>query len=110
MAAAQDNPPVTSHADKITSGSGRTTLEGNVVLIVNGVVVRADRAVIQGGEVALEGDVRLTLPKPAYTAAAMRSRIQAPPVPSPPVPSPSPRPRIIDTPIPLPWEPPAPQR
>ena len=30
----------------------------------HGVVVRADRAVIKDGEVQLEGNVRLTLPKP----------------------------------------------
>ena len=41
----------------------QTTYEGNVVLTVNGVLVRADRAVIKDGEVALEGNVRLTLPQ-----------------------------------------------
>jgi hypothetical protein len=40
----------------------QSTLTGNVVLTVNGVLVRADRAVIKDGEVALEGNVRLTLP------------------------------------------------
>jgi hypothetical protein len=40
------------------------TLTGNVVLEVNGVIVRADQAVIKDGEVTFEGNVRLTLPQP----------------------------------------------
>lgn len=43
--------------------TGRT-LVGNVVLRVNGVTVRADRAVIKDGEVTFEGSVRMTLPQP----------------------------------------------
>ena len=42
----------------------QTTLTGNVVLEVNGVLVRADRMVVKDGEVELEGNVRMTLPKP----------------------------------------------
>ena len=42
----------------------QTTLSGNVLFEVNGVLVRADRAVIKDGEVVLEGNVRLTLPTP----------------------------------------------
>ena len=42
----------------------QTTLTGNVVLEVNGVLVRADRMVIKEREVSLEGNVRLTLPQP----------------------------------------------
>jgi hypothetical protein len=111
FAAAQDNNlPVTSHADQITSDSGRTTLDGNVVLIVNGVVVRADRAVIQDGEVTLEGGVRLTLPRRVYASAVTSARIPAKPASAPLGPPPSPGPRIIDTPIPPPWEPPTRQR
>ena len=43
----------------------RSTLTGNVLLEVNGLLVRADRAVAdhQSGEIRLEGNVRLTLPK-----------------------------------------------
>ena len=41
----------------------QTTYTGNVVLEVNGVLVRADRAVIKGGDVELEGNVRLTMPQ-----------------------------------------------
>ena len=104
IAAAQDQP-FTTQADKVAVGPTQTTLTGNVVLTVNGVVVRADRAVIQNGDVTLEGNVRLILPKPVYTAAAMRDRIQSPPrIPEPYVPS---RPQQIDTPIPPPWQPPA---
>jgi lipopolysaccharide assembly outer membrane protein LptD (OstA) len=80
IAAAQDNPRVSTSADRVVrEQSGRTILTGNVVLTVDGVTVRADRVVLQNGEATLEGNVRLTLPKPVYTAAAMRSRIQAPP-------------------------------
>ena len=35
----------------------------NVMFQVNGVTVRADRAVINGGEVTLDGNVRLTMPQ-----------------------------------------------
>ena len=35
----------------------------NVVFQVNGVTVRADRAVINGGEATLDGNVRLTMPQ-----------------------------------------------
>ena len=47
----------------VASSSKRTRLTGNVVIEVNGVAVRADRAVIEDGEVTLEGNVRLTLPQ-----------------------------------------------
>jgi len=73
--AAAQAPPFTVHADKVlrdviwdlggkTSVPVQSTYIGNVVLEVNGVLVRADRAVIKDGEVALEGNVRLTVPKP----------------------------------------------
>jgi lipopolysaccharide assembly outer membrane protein LptD (OstA) len=102
IATAQDNPRVSTSADRVVrEQSGRTILTGNVVLTVDGVTVRADRVVIQNGEATLEGNVRLILPKPVYTAAAMRSRISSEPTPN----------RIetpkIDTPIPQPWQPPA---
>ena len=44
--------------------SGQITLRGNVSIQVNGVLVRADRAVVNQREVTLEGDVRMTLPPP----------------------------------------------
>ena len=108
IAAAQDNPRVSTSADRmVREQSGRTTLTGNVVLTVDGVTVRADRVVIQNGEATLEGNVRLTLPKPVYTAEAMRNRIQAQPPRVPPVqPRVAPGPKQIDTPIPQPWQPP----
>ena len=75
--AAAQAPPYTVQADRhiveATWGAPlgqaapvvrQTMLTGNVVLQVNGVVVRADRATIKDGEVALEGNVRLTLPMP----------------------------------------------
>ena len=73
--AAAQAPPFTVRADKVlrdviwdlgakTSVPVQSTYVGNVVLEVNGVLVRADRAVIKDGEVALEGNVRLTLPTP----------------------------------------------
>lgn len=99
--AAAQAPPFTSQAEKvIREQSGRTTLVGNVVLTVNGVVVRADHAVIQDGEVTLEGNVRLTLPEPVYTAEAMRNRI------TPPVVRYRVEPLKIDPPMPEPWQPP----
>lgn len=71
--AAAQAPPYTVQADRINRqitwdlGSKaatpvQTTFVGNVVLVVNGVTVRADRAVVKDGEVQLEGNVRLTLP------------------------------------------------
>ena len=91
IAAAQDNPRVSMSAERaVREQSGRTILTGSVVLTVDGVTVRADRVVIQNGEATLEGNVRLTLPKPVYTAEAMRNRIQ----------------KQIDTPIPPAWQPP----
>lgn len=101
MADAQDDPRVSTSAEKVVrEQSGRTTLTGNVVLTINGVVVRADRAVIQDSEVTLEGNVRLTLPKPVYTAETMRGRVrqQVNPYRVDTL--------IIDTPIPQPWQPP----
>jgi len=72
--AAAQAPPYTVRADKhILSGTlsaeppgwtlKQRMLTGNVVLEVNGVIVRADQAVITDGEVTFEGNVRLTLPQ-----------------------------------------------
>jgi len=63
IATAQD-PPFTVQGDRVAVATGQTTLTGHVFLEVNGVLVRADRAVIKDREVALEGNVRLTLPQP----------------------------------------------
>ena len=74
--AAAQTAPFSVQADnllrEVTWGVGgapvpvQTTLTGHVSFVVNGVFVRADRAVIneKDGEVTLEGNVRLTLPKP----------------------------------------------
>ena len=44
---------------------GGIELTGDVLLNLNGVVVRADRAVVNNGELAVEGNVRITLPPPS---------------------------------------------
>ena len=62
LAVAQDIPRFSSSADKAVSEARRRVLTGNVVVTLNGVEVKADRAVIQNGEVSLEGNVRMTLP------------------------------------------------
>ena len=62
LAVAQDAPLFSSSADKAVSEAGRRVLTGNVVVTLNGVEVKADRAVIQNDEVSLEGNVRMTLP------------------------------------------------
>ena len=72
--AAAQAPPYTVQADRgnfqqaiLDPGSKagnpvQATFTGNVVFVVNGVTVRADRAVVKDGEVQLEGNVRMTLP------------------------------------------------
>ena len=63
IVAAQDIPRFSFSSDKsVREQSGRRELIGNVVVTVNGVEVKADRAVIQNGEVTFEGNVRMTLP------------------------------------------------
>ena len=62
LAVAQDIPRFSSSADNAVNETGRRVLIGNVVVTLNGVEVKADRAVIQNGEVSLEGNVRMTLP------------------------------------------------
>jgi len=67
-------PPYTVRADKTILSATLSAdppgwtlkhrmLTGNVVLEVNGVIVRADQAVIADGEVTFEGNVRMTLPQ-----------------------------------------------
>ena len=65
FAAAQVVPRLQAEAATIVQdASGQITLAGRVRFDVNGVQVSADRAVVNGREVALEGNVRLTLPQP----------------------------------------------
>lgn len=52
---------LTIQANRVARSDSRTTLTG-VVVEVNGVRVNADRAVMKGGEIELEGNVRMTLP------------------------------------------------
>ena len=105
-AAAVAQGPAKITGERFVKGaSGESTVTGNVVVEVNGVVVRADRAVIRNGEVTLDGNVRMTLPKSAYTATTMRDRIWTTPAAAP---TPA-RLRLgrqqIDPPMPKPWEP-----
>jgi lipopolysaccharide assembly outer membrane protein LptD (OstA) len=52
-------------ADKVLNeASGQITLAGGVSFQVNGVLVRADRAIVNQREITLEGNVRMTLPPP----------------------------------------------
>jgi len=63
LAVAQDVPRFSFSSDNsVREQFDRRVLIGNVVVTVNGVEVKADRAVIQNGEVTFEGNVRMTLP------------------------------------------------
>ena len=54
-----------ARADKVANQAvGPITLTGNVSFQVNGVLVRADRAVVNQREATLEENVRMTLPPP----------------------------------------------
>jgi hypothetical protein len=64
LAVAQNPPLVSAEKGIIRQGSDHFTLSGGASLTVNGVVVRADRMVVAGREVTLEGNVRMTLPAP----------------------------------------------
>ena len=63
FAAAQELPRVLVRGDSVFRElPGQTEFTGNARLTVDGVIVEADRIVIQGREVKFEGNVRLTLP------------------------------------------------
>ena len=63
IAPAQDLPRVLVRGDSVfREEPGHTDFSGNARLTVDGVMVEADRIVIQGREVRFEGHVRLTLP------------------------------------------------
>ena len=62
LAVAQNPPLFSVSSDNVVVDGGRTTLSGSVTIMIDGVAVRADRAVIQDGEVSLEGNVRMALP------------------------------------------------
>ena len=69
FAVAQNPPLISVNADNTVTDPGRTTLSGGVTIVVEGVAVRADRAVIQNGEISLEGNVRMTLPNRVRVAS-----------------------------------------
>lgn len=62
--AAAQNPQVAVTARSGTTSPEQVTLTGGVSILVNDVLVRADRAVMKDREVTLEGNVRMTLPAP----------------------------------------------
>ena len=106
IAAAQDGPRVLVRADRVVRDQpDRTTYVGNVVFTIDGVTVRASRAVLQFDEVVLDGTVRLTLPKGAYVFTQPAVRRQVAPAPAP-VPLRL-GPIQVDPPMPKPWQPPA---
>ena len=55
-------PQFSVQADNIVREAEQTTLTGGVSFMVGDVLVRADKAVMKGREVSLEGNVRMTLP------------------------------------------------
>jgi hypothetical protein len=58
----QADSAIVAKVGKFAKASGRLTLIGGVSIQANGVLVRADRAVVNQREVTLEGNVRMTLP------------------------------------------------
>lgn len=55
-------PQFSMQADNIAREAEQTTLTGGVSFMVGDLLVRADKAVMKGREVSLEGNVRMTLP------------------------------------------------
>ena len=62
VAVAQAPPQLSVQADNFVREAEQTTLTGHVSFMVDGVLVLADKAVVKGREVSLEGNVRMTLP------------------------------------------------
>jgi len=61
--AAQDVPQVLVRADSVFREiPGQTDYTGNARILIDGLMVEADRIVIQGRVVRFEGNVRLNLP------------------------------------------------
>ena len=78
LAAAQDVPAIVlgspqQAATVDVDRSGVRTITGGISFEINGVLVKADKAVITGREVALEGNVRVTLPAPPSRFIVSRS-------------------------------------
>ena len=60
-----DSAAVQAENIAVDNTSGQATLTGGVFFEIDGgVLVKADKAVIKDREVSLEGNVRLTLPRP----------------------------------------------
>lgn len=80
--AAQDIPPIPQvlvRGDAVLRDKpGQTDFTGNARIIVDGVMVEADRIVIQGTVVRFEGNVRLRLPggTPVTDIKDLRERVE----------------------------------
>ena len=75
IAAAQDLPRVLVRGDSVFRElPGQTDFSGNARLSVDGVMVQADRIVIQDRQVRFEGNVRLTLPRGASVSEVKELR------------------------------------
>ena len=83
IAVAQDPPRVVVRGDSVfREQPGQTDFTGNARLSVDGVMVEADRIVIQDrDDVRFEGNVRLTLPRGARVSEVkeLRGLIRIPP-------------------------------
>ena len=78
LAVAQDVPVIVlgsrqQAATVDVDRSGVRTITGGISFEINGVQVNADKAVVTGREVALEGNVRVTLPAPPSRFIVSRS-------------------------------------
>lgn len=73
---AQDLPRVLVRGDSVfREQPGQTDFTGNARITVNGVMVEADRIVIQDREVRFEGNVRLALPRGARVSEMKEVRL-----------------------------------
>lgn len=76
FAVAQDLPRVIVRGDSVfREQPGQTDFSGNARLSVDGVMVQADRIVIQDRQVRFEGNVRLTLPRGARVSEMKEVRL-----------------------------------
>ena len=83
FAAAQNVPRVLVRADSVfRERPGQADFTGNARLTVDGVMVEADRIVIQDREVRFEGHVRLTLPRGVGVSEVKELRGVTPTLPS----------------------------
>ena len=81
LATAQNIRTVFVHADSVfREQPGLTDFAGNVRLTVDGVMVEADRIILEDGKATLQGHVRLTLPK-GVRVSEVKDLRSVPPVP-----------------------------